>query len=722
MEHFSVSKDGKVGFGGHFASCSGGCVPGTVGLLKGTTGKSVVCPDHVAFSSFSVARPARLGISSAHHAGDHVALAYNNVNSFFAAVIVRCDTWAVQWGVENSACLANAQVTHLANLCANTVCGVATPTVSVAEGSQPQHIFIATRFDVPLATRKANKEWRQFLAPPRVVETGLEKEGVVSVAAFDKNSFLLLTRKGSLGIVKLNADALRAREERDAPFFEVERLSTKLRGISEKSHMVVYDDGTEAVYAAVYTQGGSEVQLVQFAEGSSKSTNGSRQPAVLDIPSDVPIDSLSFAGPFHLCLCSTRPDKNLQFCGLVPGSVGLEQMSFESLTLSHRPLRVLYNESDERLVVLSSSLPSSKFATSTEVQKLSSIIAASLDFSAGPVGQDAAATASWTSIANPFRHHGPSTSALGESDDDNDGEADVQVLKDAVGQNAGRWTPLTLCYALATNDASRKTDVAVFAVETAPFLHTRLIKQWHNATAGLKSVLATVSTRSYGAVALPWNPRHIRRALRLLSQTELSSLFHSIATAVAASERVSSPVMYSDVTTAAIEMALHAISLARQMGAVLESDDVKAVAVMLRACREGGHELLRYASRMELLMESCLQQRAMDRVLRRRSASDRADSGNDATVQGLENNFYGISAELQTERTLHTRYTSNTWAQHLASQESAYRDAGAEAVRLLSLVRRGNDNTENRGVSDWKRLGAAAHADPLLDQFEQALL
>lgn len=719
MEHLSISKDGKLACGGCFTSCQGSCVPGAVYLLRGVGTNAVIRPDHVVFSAFDVARSAHLAFEAAHRAGNHVAMVYDNADLFFSAVVVRCDTWAVQWGVERSACLADARVTHFTNLCANIVCGVAV-SASASAQTKVEHLFIATRFDVPTADRKVNKEWRQFLAAPRAIETGFEDEGVACIAANGKNSFLLLTLQGTLVLVQLNADVLKSKQKTDAPFFEVKCMGGKLRSVTKKSRLVVYNDGSAHMYAAVYSQGGCEVQLIQFAENTSDTADTSQLFAVTEVAAGVPVDALAFAGPFHLCFCSRRAQENVQFCGLVPGSAALEAMLFEPISAPYEPLGVFYSDADERVVLFSSSLGSSQFGAASDAQKLSSLIEASIEFSAGPFGQGSLAAVSWTPVANLFRHHGPQTSRLVEEDSERAEDEDVQVLRDATAHGAGRWTPLALCYALTNSKASRKTDVAIFSVETAPFLHTRLIKQWHNATAGLKKILGAVSTRSYGAVALPWNPRHVRRALRLLSQAELSSLLHCVATAILASERLSSPVMYSNATTAAVDVALHVISLARQMGAVLQPEDVRAVAVMLRACRESGHELFRYASRMELLMESCLQQRAMNRVLRRRGASTQGSA--DTITQELEGSFYGISSELQTERMLHTRYTSNTWAQHLATHESSHRRVGAEALRFLSFLKHGGESARDRGLSDWRRLGSAPHQDPVLDEFEQTLL
>ncbi|KPA78208.1 putative mitochondrial hypothetical protein [Leptomonas pyrrhocoris] len=721
MSHLSISKDGKLGCGSCFTSCQGNCVPGTINLFNGVGERAIVHPDHVAFSSFGVARSTRLGAESVYNPGDHVAMVYNDANTSFSTVIVRCDTWAVQWGVERSACLADARVVHLVNLCANTVCGIATSKSTTTPPGE-QRVFIATRFDVPSTSRKANKEWRHFLAAPRIVVTGFENEGIVRVVAYDRNSFLLLTLKGSLALVRLNVDVLKSKQKTDVGLFEARLVGSKLRGVSAESRLVVYaDDDADRAYAAIYSLGGSEVQLIQFSRNISESVDAPELAVVTEMTTGVPVDTLAFAGPFHLCFCSNRAQQNVQFCGLVPGAAALETMMFDPLTAPYEPLGVFYNDADERVVLLSSSLGCTTFAAASDVQKVSSIIETSLDFSAGPFGQDTLKTVSWSSVANPFRHHGPRTSRFAGKDSDQEDDGDVQVLEEATAHNAGRWTPLTLCYALASNNTPRGTDVAIFSVETAPFLHTRLIKQWHNATAGLKQVLGAVSTRSYTAVALPWNPRHIRRALRLLSQGELSALLHGIAVAISASERMSSSVAYADATTAAVGMALHVITLARQMGAALQPDDVKTVATMLRACRECGHELLRYASRMELLMESCLQQKAMSRILRRRPASTQGGDYDTAT-QDLERNFYGISAELQTERTLHTRYTFNTWAQHLASHESSHRSAGAGALRFLSLVKRGNESAGDRALSDWRRLGTAPHQDPVLDTFEQTLL
>ncbi|CAG9573381.1 conserved hypothetical protein [Leishmania major strain Friedlin] len=721
MQRFAVSNDGKLAWGSCFASCHGGQVPAVIKLVRKAGDGERVEPDCVAFSSFNVARSARLDIKSSYSAGDHVVLAFNDSDSLFAATIVRCDTWAVQWAIEKTACLTDASVTQLAALCANTVCGVATASSSASSSSPLQRLFVASRFDVPTSSRKANKEWRQFLAPPRSIEAGLEEEGIASISAFDKNTLLVLTGKGSLALVRLDARALKEQPASASAFYTVQRIQCTLTLASIRSRMVVYNDGKEHAYAAVYSASEKAMELVYFhqttAEVSSRA--GERAATVLKVATSIPIDDVRFAGSFHLAVSCSRIKENMQFVGLVPGADAPEAMVFDPLTVPYVPIATLYSESTEEFVVISSSQEVAAFSALTNEQKVASLIGTTLKFSTGPFSQASLNKAAWGLISNPFRHYGPKTRRHTEEESGAD-EEDLQLLQGAGARSAGRWTPVTLCYALATLRPSSPTaPVAVFAVETAPFLHTRLIKQWHNATTGLKTILGAASTKLTGALALPWNPRHVRRALRLFSQDELSSLLHRIATTIAASERVASPVSYPDATTTAVDIALHVITLARQMGATLKPEDVRIVAIILRAARESSHELLRYSSCMELLIESHLQQRAMDRVLARRaSARDEADE----VSQTLEGNFYGIAAELQTERTLHTRYTSNAWAQHLGKCKVQYKAEAESALRLLAAAHNKSEKTMECALSDWRQLGSTPHQDLLLNQFEHALL
>ncbi|CAJ1988551.1 hypothetical protein conserved [Leishmania donovani] len=722
MQRFAVSNDGKLAWGSCFASCHGGQVPASIKLVKKAGDGDRVEPACVAFSSFDVERSARFGIKTSYSAGDHVVLAFNDPDSFFAATIVRCDTWAVQWAIEKAACLADASVTQLAALCANTVCGVATASSSASSSSPVQRLFVASRFDVPTSSRKANKEWRQFLAPPRSIETGLEEEGIASISAFDKNTLLALTGKGSLALVRLDARALKEQPASASAFYTVQRIQCKLALASIRSRIVVYNDDKEHAYAAVYSVSEKAMELVYFHQTTAgiSSRAGERTATVLKVATSIPIDDLRFAGSFHLAVSCSRIKENMQFVGLIPGADALEAMVFDPLTVPYAPITTLYSESTEEFVVISSSQEVAAFSTLTNEQKVASLIGTTLKFSTGSFSQASLNKAAWGLISNPFRHYGPKTRRHTEEESGANEEEDLQLLQGAGARSAGRWTPLTLCYALATLRSSLPTtQVAVFAVETAPFLHTRLIKQWHNATTGLRTILGAASTELTGALALPWNPRHVRRALRLFSQDELSSLLHRIATTIAASELVVSPVSYPDATTTAVDIALHVITLARQMGATLKPEDVRIVAIILRAARESSHELLRYASCMELLMESHLQQRAMDRVLARRaSARDEADE----VSQTLEGNFYGIAAELQTERTLHTRYTSNAWAQHLGKCKVQYKAEAESALRLLAAAHHKSEKTMECALSDWRQLGSTPHQDPLLNQFEHALL
>ncbi|KAK7200130.1 hypothetical protein NESM_000063100 [Novymonas esmeraldas] len=724
MQRVSVSKDGRLAWGSSFASCHGDRVPAAIRLLQKDGAGDALEPDWVAFSAFDVTRPASVEAKTNYSAGDHAALAFNGSGSFVAVAVVRCDTWAVQWAVEKAACLADASVSQVVALCANTVCGVATPSGSSSSSPKHQYLFVASRFDVPTMSRKENKEWRQFTAAPRRVETGLESEGLVSIAAFDKNTLLVLTAKGSLALVRFDVRAMRTQAVPAAcELVRVERLECRLQPPSKSSRTVVYNDGKGTACAVAFAPSVKAVELVHFrlAAAGEEAAPARTTATAVRVVTRIPADDVCFVGPFHIAISCARKRDNLQFVGLVPGPETLDTMEFDPLTAPHVPLAAFYSEPAEELVLISASQDLAAFAALPSAQKVTSLVEATLSFSSGPFSQASLSKTSWELVSNPFRHYGPQTRRYAEEGRSDDEEEDLQVVQSAGARGAGRWTPVTLCYALAArHPSSSATQVAVFAVETAPFLHTRLIKQWHNATAGLKMILDVTSASSSTALALPWNPRHVRRALRLFSQAELSSLLHRVAATVAASERVSSPVSYPDATTTAVEVALHTVTLARQMGAALMPEDVRTIAILLRAARESGHELSRYTSRMELLMESHLQRRAMNRVLQRRTATH---SAADEVAQSLAGDFYGIAAELQTERTLHTRYASNAWAQHLGRRKGQYQAEAKSAAQLLAMVAPSEGHgAADATLSDWRRLGSAPHQDPLLDQFERALL
>ncbi|KAG5479403.1 hypothetical protein LSCM1_04663 [Leishmania martiniquensis] len=722
MQLVTVSNDGKLAWGSCFARCHGDHVPGTIKLLREASDEDRVEATCVAFSSFDVTRSAQLGARTGHRAGGHVALGFNDPNLFLAVAVVRCDTWAVQWAIERTQCLTDATVTKLVALCANTVCGVATTFSSADPSSQVQRLFFASRFAVPRLGRKENKEWRQFLTAPSSIETGLEEEGIASISAFDKNTLLVLTEKGSLALVRLDVRGLRAQTTSAGALYSVQRVQCKLTLASIRSRVVVYNDEKEHAHAAVYSASEKAMELVSFRQTTvaAPCRSGEETVTVLKVATQIPIDDLRFAGPFHLAVSCSRTKANMQFVGLIPGAKALETMVFDPLTLPHAPIATFYSEATEEFVVISSSQGVEAFAALTSEQKVASLIKATLTFSAGPFSQASVDKAAWGLVSNPFRHYGPRTRRNTDEESGADEEEDLQVLQGAGTWSAGRWTPVTLCYALATlRTSSPAAQVAVFAVETAPFLHTRLIKQWHNATTGLKMILGAASKGPSGTLALPWNPRHVRRALRLFSADELSLLLHRVSTTIAASERVASPVLYPDATTTTVDIALHLITLARQMGVTLKPEDVKIVATILRAARESSHELLRYASRMELVMESHLQQMIMNRVLERRASSHNED---DEALHSLEGNFYGIAAELQVDRMQSTRYTPNAWAQHLSKCKAQYKAEAKSALRLLAEAHNKSEESLERVLSDWRQIGSTPNQDPLLNQLEQSLL
>lgn len=705
-----VSKSGIVGCGSSFVDYQTRQPPGVISYIGSTKCDKGVRPDHTVFSLFEEDSFLRSKQNAVQPAGGHVALAYNGQKSFFSIAIVRCDTWAIQWCVERSGCLEVSSILRLVVLSSSLICGVA----STLSGS-PQ-LFIASQRDVKRVDRHSNREWREFVAPSRIIPTGFGKEEIVWIEGFDNNSFLVLSLKGSLQLIRVNTQLLGAPEvEGEAKLTTVTRLMDGLR-VDEKSRMVVCNGG-EQTFVAVFSLQSKSLELLHILRISSGTPKtGDSKVERVSVSTKIPIDTLSFLDPFHLCVTSERSVDNMQFLGIVPGSGTLETISFDPLTSPHTPLAIHYNAGGESLHVLST-MQANSFGALSDSDKVRSLIYTSISFSAGPFTQRALAKASWSLITNPYVQHGPRST---EYVDQGGVEGDLQLLGDVHTRLQGRWVPMTLYYALSgKRREGSEVETAIFSIETAPFLHTRLIKQWHNATVGLKTVLESQRHTVGGALSMAWNPRHMRRALRLLSQKELGALFHSIAATVAASESSEAVVSYCEVATATVDMALQVITLSQQVGAALHPCDIQTIALVLRASRESGHELLRYASRMELLMESSLQQKAMNRILRCRANTS---ENSDESAESLQKDFYGIPVELQMEHMLHTRYTSNGWAQHLLNDKSAHLEAAQSASKYLAMVPSSSDNKGVRPLRDWREIGARPHRDPLLNEFESTFI
>lgn len=734
----SLSPDGVLWYGGGFVDVLGRRPPATIELAA--TGKQDggkwANPQTVAFSAFSSDRSA--GRSSGdtgetkrktYAAGGHAALGYNGVDTFFSVVVVRCDTWAIQWGVSRAECLERAVIHDLITLTAHTVCGLYSPD----SGSKERRLFYGSRLDVPLVRKQENREWRSFMASPRPLHTGMEKESIIALAVASATSFFALTRDGAVHLVSLEVPS---RREKVDPVPAVR--CTKVTQVSLKKNAsgaasMVFSGGSDHAFLLVYAKGGTSFDVVNTRGFSHEAPHAvSRQTVALSQPQG-PLERVEFAGPHHIVATCGSPNQaaSLQFFTVIPGEAteAAEIIASPIVPLHRPPIATFYDANGDTHTVVCGS------ASAADAE---SLVQCTLSLAAGPYSADVVESASWQPVIS--RHYeAPPTLDEGERQ---------QLYKDlralhiaeSSANGAARWAPLKLFYALTTSttvkgagSAGGTLATAVFAVTIAPYLHTRLVKQWHNATAGLHALLDKPAGCA-NPYALAWNPRHLRRALRLMSQAQLSHAFQLAAGAMRASSSTAASdeaVTYAEAATASVDIALHIITLSRQTGAALSDEDVETVVLLLRASRETGHVVLRHSSRMELLLDSCLQQRAMNRLLGRKMTpaafttteeeeEKEHTSADGGTALAPGRGFFGLPGDLRAERALRTRYTANAWAQNLQRDAARHHAAASRAAELLQGL-----SEEGRGahqLSDWESIGRRPHPDAVLTQFESTLV
>ncbi|RNF15258.1 uncharacterized protein Tco025E_05555 [Trypanosoma conorhini] len=419
---------------------------------------------------------------------------------------------------------------------------------------------------------------------------------------------------------------------------------------------------------------------------------------------------------------------------------------------------------------------------------------AELPLQEGPYPEEVLRNATWRSLPEPCSTALPTVAAAGalgaegtdgdnedeeednNNDDDDDGDHHHHHHHHATATAAaaafqrglallshtpsgGQWEPIRLHYALAAPLSRRKAAgekssnvaVNVLAIETAPFVHTRLVKQWHNATRGLRCLLDEANNTVGGLApfAVAWNPRHLRRALRLFSQEGLRLLFGRVADALRASTQPGEApsLFYGAAATAVTDVALQIITLARQVGALLAPEDVAVNALLLRASREAGHLVVNNTARGRLLLESVVRSRLANRVLGGVTANHRAaHSGSDPTADeeadAAEAEFLNAPAELRVERALRTKYAPNTWTQHLLRRHGEHSAVVARALQHLQAVApllqqqaavggggEGGEAAQHPQsavapalLPDWMPLGRRAHASAAFTEYESALL
>ncbi|KEG12789.1 hypothetical protein DQ04_01421030 [Trypanosoma grayi] len=729
---------------------------------------------------------------------------------FFAVGVFRCDTWALQWAVRVDTVGHGHRVCEVCCLSAHTiVLLVEEDNRSKNAGSKcSRKLYIATKADVPRVTKSENRQWRSFLADARLVETGFGSEGLCGARALSATSCLLLTGSGRLVRVTLTHSPHVTVTTEEVALLDSSHIVPKKSAITACALAVSSTDGQsvdDPTYVAVFAADGSACHVVELpknttattATKSSETPNASK-PQMISMPAGMSVERVEFAGPHLLAVTVASQDRRtfaLHFTCLVPSEspagASFSCASFDPVPMTaHRvPLATMFNAESQTHVVLaerhrchesgkgggvnsSTSSNNKNNNNSNEEPWWGRVEYTELPLQEGPYTVDVLRTAVWHSLPEPFYTALPTaaekTTGMADysgSGDDDEGEDAAANYQQEVTRllshqqqhhsSIGHREPLRLHYALAMatsgegkSDGKDDVVVNVLAIETAPFVHTRLVKQWHNATRGLRFLLDgdsyTVDGRAPFAVA--WNPQHMRRALRLLSQDGLRLLFAKVADALRCSSRPddAASLFYGASATAVTDVALQIVTLFRQVGAHLQQEDVAVVAQLLRASREAGHLILNHTTRGGLLLESAVRSRMAKRVLagaKSRSNTDASDDGKEETEDDAA--ILNVQSTLHIERALYSRYATNAWAQQLFAKRSEHAAAVAGAIQHLKAVlpllhqqegrekeqKQAGDNEEGEEsatgmamLPDWVALGQRAHADAAFTEYESALL
>ncbi|EPY34768.1 hypothetical protein STCU_01326 [Strigomonas culicis] len=653
-------------------------------------------PTHLSFSSFPSA--VKQGVAK-HAAGDHVAMSYTNTGNFFSVALVRCDTWSIQWVVSHTDCLFHSQIQQLVVPNADVVCGI-------YQNEKCHGLFLASRYDIATVSKKENRVDRSYIASPRNLVCTFDTKDIVTVAAGSSDKLLVLLDKGTVFIVDIGADALRSTE---AITVGGKILTNKLKNVTRTSKIIV-SQVEEFTHVVVFSPDHTGFELITVK--TSTLNDDTCAAFYTTVETAKAVATMEMAGPYHAI--ATYRDPAIQFFTLVPGEAGTDVTPLGVLPLPYTPVATAYSASEQshRLVCLP---PTPSTTVERPGSLVNHLVSAVLPFSEGPYSGEMLKRAQWAPLPNTFKSYSVSDNQQGEEASLSElMRGDLLQLQNA-GSNDGTWVPFQMFYVLAsTKDAAVNT--ALFSVKAAPSVHARLAKQWHNATTGLYTLL-TCEGGSSRVRLTPWNPRHLRRALRLMSSEQLAHAFHAVAECLRATSLAGeTAVYYKDASTAALGIALHIITLSNQIGVAVDPSDVETVAALLRASRAAGHEVTRYTGRMELLLEACLQRRSMQRLLERHMQTGAVADEQLASLQG---DFFGIPADLQVERTLLTRFVADSWAQSLDAEAEEHRRTAASAAAYLQQVA---SLTAAPVLCSWEEKGKRPCADRLLNEFESTLV
>ncbi|CAD2220971.1 hypothetical protein, conserved [Angomonas deanei] len=696
MSQLLVSEGGIVNIGTYFFngfSRKPPCCFEKVEIEKNGAGWSSSLPLKTTFSNYSKVKVPSL------------ALTYSEEN-FFSVAVVRCDTWAIQWVVQTENFLSGSSIESLALLGGDVVCGT-------YKKNKDKGFFIASRFDIARVDSRENRTSRSFVAKPHQMElAGVNVNALIALEPVSATSFVTLE---SNGVVRLHELSPKPSEENK--YIQKSTVVTDALGKPNKDAALLTRITSSHTFVAVYTP-----EKVEFlsVENETLWEKPKCQKIPIQTEKDCKIVDVSFAGDFNLLLTleKTSGKKSAhfyQFHTILPVSNNaVELTAMDKIAVPATPLRHAYNEMTNTSVVFCSTVPLKELEKLSLDEKVASVVRAEFSLEQGPFTSQDVSSVSWKKMENSFTNYQPTEEDMPEG----------MTGSDALHTgNRGHWTPLQLYYVLE-NLRGTSTERSFFSIKTSAATHTRLIKQWHNATVGVQKLLSDSSTAPLACVT-PWNPRHLRRALRLLSSSELTHLLRTVEECLQTSKTTpyaSHPSFtYQSVATAVVDLLLHIVTLSRQVGLVLEESQVATIVALLRASREAGHRLTRPIARIEAVLDSSLQQHALRSLFTQQSSLREEE-----TLQELEENFTGKAREMNWTRQLHTRYPANTWAQYLAQDSDTHLATAEAAAAYLKeaqeFCRRTGRNEEILEVSTWETEGRQPCGDKALDAFERGLL
>nr|CCC51104.1 conserved hypothetical protein, fragment [Trypanosoma vivax Y486] len=630
-----LSATGRVSLGASFVDIYGRRPPArleAVGALAlGSTSTSLPL---VSWSAFSGARKGHSSASGIHKAADHVAVAFGrSALSLAGSAFFHVGVFRCDtWALQWAVRLNSKSE---AGQVADVVCLSAYTVVFLVkfgDNKKKTHekLYVASKLDLQHDELGTSNKWRPFLTEAYNVDTGFPSENICSIQPFSPSSFLLLTTAGRLVRVTVtNSPKVVTRSEEVATLEPVE-----------------YNSANKSVALSLVS--------------STAVTSGDCVTAVDQESETRPAFAVVYAagGSAYHVLDLKNPKLNKWQTITVPKKTTIKRVEFAGpymivATLSH-------GKSDSFALQFTCVAPS------------------------GPSAEPSFECSSFELVKMPL-HRVPLATIFDEEREVhtilvqyNHRVASAGASHDSEPYQRRWWSLL---------------EYAELPVHEGPYTTDTLQKATWWPVPEPYRVPAAAATRGLSPFAVSWNPRHVNRALLLLSQERFCFLFSKAAAFLRDSttpEKIPE-LLYGTAASAVVDMALQMITLTRRVGACLRQEDVELVVRLLRASRSTGHMIVKHITRGHLLLESTVRRRMADRVLagfHERGNVVTADAGQegDAGETTEADMFHNVPSEMRIERTLHCKYAPNVWTQRLIEKSPKHAEVVSGAIQYLSQV------------------------------------